>query len=105
MTDEHEQAIITHDTYRITAVNKAACEMFRCDENDLIDTRTINGIHDKDFKGLVKLRFKVMRESGDLPPQKLPFTRSDNTRFWAEVETHNIGGGLFETTITYLYEY
>lgn len=105
MADEKEQAIITHDTSRITAANQAACALFRCDDDYLIDRRIANGITNDDFKGLAALRLKMMREGGELPPQKLPFMRHDNTKFWAEVKTRPIGDGLFETVLTYLYEY
>lgn len=99
-----EPAVMVHDTQRIIAVNKEACELFRCEPLALIDSDLLDLIASEDMRGLAALRMRVMRERGvPLPNIKYPFFRCDGSIFWGSVFTREIPDG-FETTIIYEFE-
>lgn len=97
------RAVILHNTYRIIAANRAACAIFHCAEEDLIDLDMIDIIADSSMQGLARLRLDVMRVH-QLGSQDLPIFRPDNSRFYARVLSHRIDEKTFETTIVHLYE-
>jgi PAS domain S-box-containing protein len=105
MPDEKEPPIIWHDTLTILDVNEAACRLFDCEPDVLIDKLLLNGIARDDMRGLTAARLQVIRTIGDMPPQDLPFLRPNGTRFWANVQTHRLDNGRYETRLTYKYDY
>jgi PAS domain-containing protein len=102
MSDENI-AVITHNTYRIIAANRAACAIFHCAEADLIDLDMIDIVADPDMRGLARLRLNAMRVHG-LGSQDLPLFRPDNTRFYANVKSHRIDEKTFESYLSYIRE-
>jgi PAS domain S-box-containing protein len=92
-------AQIIHDTRRIVSVNAEACELFRCDESALVDLDMFELIAHPDFRGLARLRMKMMRQLVKIRNIKYKFLRCDGATFWGTVTTEGIGNGLFETTI------
>lgn len=91
----------THDTYHIIEVNQAACDLFRCDRDALIDLDIMDLLASADFRGLARLRMTVLREHKMLPPIKYQYLRCDGSVFWASVETRFLDDGDFETTLFY----
>src|SRR5512136_1427741 len=90
-----------HDTWSIVEANQAACDLFRCDVEALIDLPMVNLIADPDFQGLARLRLSMIREQRLLPPIKYKYHRCDGSLFWATVTTKILFDGNFETVLTY----
>lgn len=95
-----EPAKFIHDTHRIVDVNCVGCELFRCHKSALVDLDMLDLIVSPDFKGLAKLRMRLMREMITIPHIKYKFVRCDGSHFWGTVDTTPLGNGLFETTVT-----
>lgn len=95
-----EPAKFIHDTHRIVDVNCAGCELFHCHRSALIDLDMMDLIVSPDFKGLAKLRLRMMREMIAMPHIKYKFQRCDGSHFWGTVSTVHLSDGLFETTVT-----
>lgn len=98
-----ERAVIIHNTFRIIAANCAACAIFHCAEEDLIDLDLVEIVADESMRGLARLRLNTMRVY-ELGSQELPIFRPDNSRFRALVQSQRIDDKTFETTIIHLYE-
>ena len=99
-----DKAIFIHDTWHIIEVNQAACDLFRCDREALIDLDMMELLYSPDFRGLARLRMTMLRENKILPPIKYQFLRYDGSVFWATVLTNILFDGDFETTLNYEYE-
>jgi len=99
-----DQPAFIHDTWRIVDCNEAACTLFRCDKDALIDRDMMELIVSPDFRGLARLRMLMLRENRLLPPMKYKYLRCDGSKFWATVTTKILFDGNFETTLTYEYE-
>src|SRR5512137_1668310 len=97
-----EKPKFIHDTWRILDCNDAACALFRCEKDALIDLDMMHLVADPDFRGLARLRMVVMRDAKLLPPIKYKFYRFDGTVFWGEIaDTKMLFDGNFETTLAY----
>lgn len=101
MTHEKQKPIIKHDTFRIISANRLACELFRCEECDLVDQDLIELIADPDMQGLARARLKHIRTTSNLRSQDLPLFRQDGTKFWATVTTKRIDHHHFESELKY----
>jgi PAS domain S-box-containing protein len=90
-----------HDTWRIEEVNAAACQLFRCERNALIDLAMLDLLVSAEFRELSRLRMIVLRDQK--MPHEMPFDfiRCDGTRFRAIVRTRILFDGLFETSLIY----
>lgn len=100
-------AFVCHDTRVIVDADAAACELFRCDRDWLIDrqiTDLIDGDEDAGLKPLAKLRMQLLRERGELPVWEAPFVRADLTKFWAEIHSY-FDGRTYCTKLTYRHEW
>lgn len=62
------QATLYHDTYRITGADEVAGEMFACEVETLIGLEIIALLVQDDFRGLGRLRMRMLREIGKVPP-------------------------------------
>ena len=82
---DNAHAIMIHDTYVIVDVSEKILLLFRCEREALIDRSVLEIVATDDFRGLVKLRMRMLREIGEVPPVRLPFLRCDGTCFWAMV--------------------
>lgn len=85
MTND-DYAFVVHDTYTILYASAKACQLFRCELEDVVDRSIFDLIACEEFRWLSRLRMKALREHGRIPPVKLPFRRFDQTCFWALVE-------------------
>lgn len=104
MSHEKQHPIIKHNTFRIISANPAACELFRCEECDLVDQDLIELIADPDMQGLARARLKHIRTTSNLRSQDLPLFRMNGTKFWATVTTRRIDGHHFESDVIYKFE-
>src|SRR5512136_1880988 len=93
-----------HDTRRIVSVNPEGCALFRCDESALVDLDMMELVVHEDFKGLARLRMRVLRERRRIKPYQYLYRRCDGSMFWAAVVTVHLDGDQFETTLIYLGE-
>lgn len=94
-----EIAKFVHDTRHIVDVNQAGCDLFHCDKSALVDLDMISLIVSPDFRGLARLRMKLMREMIAMPGIKYKFQRCDGSHFWGTVSTVPLHDGTFETTV------
>ena len=101
---DETQALFVHDTRHIISVNQAACKLFRCDAVELVDLDMMELITNEDFRGLARLRMRMLREHGHAPKIKYPFRRCDGSMFWATVTSEKMSGEQFMTIVTYEYE-
>lgn len=85
-------------------MNQAACALFRCEESALVDLDMMELVVHEDFKGLARLRMRVLRDRKKIKPFKYQYKRCDGSHFWASVVTVHLDGDLFETTLIYLGE-
>jgi PAS domain S-box-containing protein len=121
MTPPHVPALVWHDTLVIIDANPQALDLFRCEHEWLIDRTLIDLVALPDFKGLAAVRLLSIRDGKQLHTQKLPFRRADGSVFWGDVLTTPYEDHfdriltdtqplkkllpLFQSTVTYLYEW
>lgn len=105
MNPSPNPAIFIHDTKRIIHANNAACELFRCEEWQLIDRDMLDFIPE-DFKDLTRFNLHTTgKGKGTLiKPRQYDFVRCDGTVFSGEVSSRQLDDGNIETTVAYRYE-
>lgn len=98
-------AIFTHDTKRIIHANEAACELFRCEEWQLIDRDMLDFVPEY-LQDLTRFNLHTTQKGrGTLvKTRQYDFVRCDGTVFSAEVSSRQLDDGHIETTVTYRYE-
>jgi PAS domain S-box-containing protein len=100
-----EVTLLIHDTLLIIDCNDAACDLFRCDRETLIGFSIYDLIYSDDFQGLGRLRMRLLREQGHVPPVEYLLQRFDGTRFYAWVNTEaETRDEQYRSTITYRYD-
>lgn len=104
MVPPYQDALIVHDSFTVIDVSDALCRLFRCEREDLLDRSLAGLLASDDFGGLAKLRLRLLRESGSVPPVRYPFRRPDRTCFWALVTTAVRKDGLYNSTVLYEFE-
>lgn len=101
MANGQKHAVIRHNTYTIKWIDAKACVLFRCDHDWLIGRNLLDLIADPDLRRLAKVRLEHIRTKGELKTQPLPLMRPDGSVFWARIQTHKIGEGMFESSVVY----
>lgn len=101
---DDDKAVILHNTFTIISASPKTCEMFRCEEADLIDLDLVELVADESMQGLAALRLRVMRIGKQLREQDLPLWRPDGSKFWATVLTQRLEEKLYESELRYKYE-
>lgn len=96
-----EPPTFLHDTKNIIWANAAACALFRCDLEALVDLDMMELLVDEDFRGLARLRMSMLRDNKKVRPMSYMYRRCDGTAFRASVDSRNLGGGEYETVLTY----
>jgi PAS domain-containing protein len=109
MITTDDPAIIWHDTHIVIDANLAACALFRCDRDWIIDKTILELVFiDRAEDGLEKLillRMKALQEHGYLPEWYIPFIRADRTIFYADVRSTRSTCGCYQTVLRYKYEW
>lgn len=103
MANAENAATILHNTYTVIAASDAACAMFRCHEEDLLDLDLVGIVADEDMRGLARLRLNAMRTHA-LHAQDLPLWRPNGTKFYARVQSYRLDAHTFLSTLTYQHE-
>jgi|WetSurMetagenome_2_1015567.scaffolds.fasta_scaffold456500_2 PAS domain S-box-containing protein len=94
-------AIIYHDTHVILDVDDGFCDLFHSDRATLIGLELTGLIWSEDFQGLLRLRMRVLREQGQVPPVLYLFHRFDGSRFYGRVVTEKIDDGQYRSAIEF----
>jgi PAS domain S-box-containing protein len=102
--DQNEAAVLLHDSLIILDVTDAFCELFRCDHDTAIGLSIFDLVFQPDFQSLGRLRMRLLRERGKVPPVTYLFNRFDGTLFYGDARTEKIEDGRYQSIIIYKYE-
>ena len=97
------QATLYHDSRVVTEADDAAGELFNCDPSALIGMSLFDLLLLPDFQGLGRLRMRMLREQGRVPPVEYLFNRFDGTLFYGRGVTEKIEDGRYRSIITFKY--
>jgi PAS domain S-box-containing protein len=100
---QREVTLLIHDTLIIIDCNDAACELFQCDHDTLVGFSIFDLVWSDDFRGLSRLRMRMLREHGVVPPVEYLFHRFDGSRFYGRVATKKVLDGQYQSIITFKY--
>jgi PAS domain S-box-containing protein len=99
--DQTEAAVLLHDSMTILDVTDAFCELFQCDYETPIGLSIFDLVFHPDFQGLGKLRMRLLRERGRVPPVTYLFNRFDGSLFYGDAVTEKVADGQYQSIITH----
>lgn len=99
------QPLLVHDTVRVMYANASACALFGCDVLVLTSRDVLDLVISEDFKTLVQVHMRILRERGDAPEIEYPFLRCNLTVFYAKVASEQLEQGRFSMTFTKTFEW
>ncbi|MGV0974487.1 MAG: PAS domain-containing protein [Azonexus sp.] len=102
--DPTEAAVLLHDSMIILDVTDAFCELFQCDHDTPIGLSIFDLVFHPDFQGLGKLRMRLLREHGRVPPVTYLFNRFDGSLFYGDAVTEKVEDGRYQSIIIHKYE-
>jgi PAS domain S-box-containing protein len=102
--DQNTAAALLHDSLIILDVTDAFCQLFRCDRDTAIGLSIFDLLIQQDFQGLGRLRMRLLRDMGRIPPVTYLFNRFDGSLFYGDATTEKIEDGKYKSIIIYKYD-
>lgn len=93
------QPILVHDTVRMLYANAPACALFGCDAWTLAARQMVELVISDDFRTLIGVHMRILRERGSSPDIEYPFLRCDLTVFYAKAISEQLERNLFSMTL------
>ena len=102
---EKPKPLLVHDTTRVLYANELACALFGCDLLTLSARQVVELVIADEFRKLIDVHMRILRERGSSPDIEYPFLRCDMTVFYAKTYSVRLEQDLFSMALTKTFEW